>query len=80
MTVDRRTAVISAIQHDETPLCPYTFERDRGSDIAKRLAAHMRKGGGHILAGAKALQPETPTENAAAVLEEFVALGEPCAN
>lgn len=41
------------------------------------LAAHMRKGGGYILAGAKALQPETPTRNAAAILEEFIALGEP---
>jgi len=41
------------------------------------LAAHMRKGGGYILAGAKQLQPETPTENAAAMLEEFIALGEP---
>ncbi|MDP7742738.1 MAG: uroporphyrinogen decarboxylase family protein [Lentisphaeria bacterium] len=43
----------------------------------KRLAAHMRQGGGYILAGAKDLQPETPTANAAAILEEFTALGEP---
>lgn len=42
----------------------------------RRLAAHMRRGGGYILAGAKALQPETPTENAAAVFEEFIAVGE----
>jgi len=42
----------------------------------RRLAAHMRRGGGYILAGAKPLQPETPTENAAAILEEFVAVGE----
>jgi len=42
----------------------------------QRLAHHMRKGGGYILSGAKPLQPETPVENAAALLEEFVALGE----
>ena len=42
----------------------------------RRLAAHMRTGGGYILAGAKALQPGTPAENAAAILEEFIALGE----
>jgi len=42
----------------------------------RRLAAHMRKGGGYILAGAKDLQPETPTANAVAILEEFTALGE----
>ncbi len=41
-----------------------------------KLAAYMRRGGGYILACAKDLQPETPTENAAAVLEEFIALGE----
>lgn len=37
----------------------------------KRLCAEMGKGGGYILAPAKALQPETPTENAAAVFEAF---------
>jgi len=31
----------------------------------------MGRGGGYILAPAKALQPETPTENAAAVFEAF---------
>jgi hypothetical protein len=36
----------------------------------------MRRGGGYILAGAKNLQPETPAENAAAMLEEFIAVGE----
>ena len=41
-----------------------------------KLASTMRKGGGYILAGAKLLQPETPTKNAAAILEEFIALGE----
>ncbi len=42
----------------------------------RRLVAHMSDGGGYILSGAKALQVETPTQNAAAILEEFVAAGE----
>jgi len=42
----------------------------------RKLAANMTKGGGYVLACAKPLQAETPTENAAAILEEFVALGE----
>ena len=33
----------------------------------------MGKGGGYILAPAKALRPETPTENAVAIVEEFLA-------
>ena len=41
----------------------------------RRLAAHMRRGGGFILSTAKPLQPETPVENAVALLEEFIALG-----
>jgi uroporphyrinogen decarboxylase len=36
-----------------------------------RLCREMGKGGGFILAPAKSLQPETPTENAAAVVEAF---------
>ena len=32
----------------------------------------MAKGGGYILGPAKALQPETPVENAIAVLEAFL--------
>lgn len=39
----------------------------------KRLCREMGRGGGYILAPAKALQPETPTENAAAVVEAFLA-------
>ena len=35
------------------------------------LCREMGKGGGYILAPAKGLQPETPTENAAAVVEAF---------
>ncbi len=38
-------------------------------DEVRRLCAEMGRGGGYILAPAKALQPETPTENAVAVLE-----------
>jgi uroporphyrinogen decarboxylase len=40
-----------------------------------RLCAEMGKGGGYILSPAKALQPETPTLNAAAVLEAFTQQG-----
>jgi hypothetical protein len=32
----------------------------------------MGRGGGYILSPAKPLQPETPTENAAAVVEAFL--------
>lgn len=38
----------------------------------RRLVREMGKGGGYMLAPAKSLQPETPTENAVAVLESFV--------
>ncbi|MFC1582580.1 uroporphyrinogen decarboxylase family protein [Planctomycetota bacterium] len=47
-------------------------------DEIKTEVAHLRtemsKGGGYIMATAKPLQPETPTENAVAVLEAFTAL------
>jgi uroporphyrinogen decarboxylase len=36
------------------------------------LSREMARGGGYILAPAKALQPETPVENAAAVVESFL--------
>ena len=39
----------------------------------ERLRRSMGKGGGYILAPAKGLQPETPTENAVAVVEAFTA-------
>ncbi|MBM3189312.1 MAG: hypothetical protein FJZ90_11400 [Chloroflexi bacterium] len=38
-----------------------------------RLCREMGRGGGYILAPAKGLQPETPTENAVAVVEGFLA-------
>lgn len=37
----------------------------------KRLCNEMGKGGGFIISPAKPLQPETPTENAVAILEAF---------
>jgi uroporphyrinogen decarboxylase len=39
----------------------------------RRLCTVMGRGGGYILGTAKALPPETPTENAAAVVEAFSA-------
>jgi uroporphyrinogen decarboxylase len=41
----------------------------------RRLCTEMGRGGGYILAPAKSLQPGTPTENAAAVVEAFVGQG-----
>lgn len=38
----------------------------------KKLCFNMAQGGGYILGPAKALQPETPTENAVAVVEAFL--------
>jgi len=38
----------------------------------RRLRSEMGKGGGYILAPAKPLRVETPTENAVAVVEEFL--------
>jgi hypothetical protein len=37
-----------------------------------KICREMGKGGGYILAPAKRLQPETPTENAAALVESFL--------
>jgi uroporphyrinogen-III decarboxylase len=39
----------------------------------RRLKAEMGAGGGYILAPAKSLQPETPTANAVALVEAFIA-------
>ena len=41
-------------------------------DEVAKLCREMGQGGGYILAPAKAIQPETPTENAAAVVESFL--------
>ena len=42
-------------------------------DEVRHLCREMSRGGGFILAPAKSLQPETPTANAAAVVEAFAA-------
>ena len=41
----------------------------------RHLVAHMGSEGGYILASSKSLQQGTPVENAAAILEEFMAAG-----
>ena len=46
---------------------------DEIKQAVARLCGTMGQGGGFILGPAKALQPETPTENAAAVIEAFLA-------
>ncbi len=56
-------------------IIPYGNPKDLREEI-RRLAAQMSKSGGYILAGSKSLQPDTPTKNVAAILEEFIALGE----
>jgi uroporphyrinogen decarboxylase len=38
----------------------------------RRLRSEMGRGGGYVLAPAKPLRPETPTENAVAVVEAFL--------
>jgi uroporphyrinogen decarboxylase len=40
----------------------------------RRLRSEMGRGGGYILAPAKPLRSETPTENAVAIVEEFLGL------
>jgi uroporphyrinogen decarboxylase len=40
-----------------------------------RLCREMGRGGGYILSPAKSLQPETPAENAAALVEAFIEQG-----
>jgi uroporphyrinogen decarboxylase len=50
---------------------PFGTPQKIRAEIA-RLCREMGQGGGYILAPAKALQPGTPTENAAAVVEAFL--------
>ena len=54
---------------------PFAAPQAIKSEIQK-LCQEMGKGGGYILSPAKALQPETPTENAVAVFEAFTNQGE----
>ena len=51
-------------------LTPFGTPDEIRAEVA-RLCAEMGRGGGYILAPAKGLQPETPTENAVAVVEAF---------
>ncbi len=50
---------------------PFGTPDEIGAEIA-RLCREMGRDGGYILSTAKPLQPETPTENAAAVVEAFL--------
>jgi len=49
---------------------PFGTPEEIRSEV-RRLRTEMGKGGGYILAPAKTLQPETPTENAVALVEAF---------
>jgi len=49
---------------------PFGTPAEIKAEVA-RLCREMGRGGGYILAPAKGLQPETPTENAVAVIEAF---------
>lgn len=53
---------------------PFGTPEGIGREVA-RLCREIGKGGGFILSPAKALQPGTPTENAAAVVEAFTEQG-----
>ena len=53
--------------HAPSPTAPPAEIR---AEVA-HLCHEMGSGGGYILAPAKPLQPETPTENAVAILEAF---------
>ena len=50
---------------------PFGTPAEIKTEVA-RLCCKMGQGGGYILGPAKGLQPETPTENAAAVVEAFL--------
>lgn len=50
---------------------PFGTPREIRAEV-DRLCREMAAGGGYILAPAKALQPDTPTANAAAVVESFL--------
>lgn len=49
---------------------PFSTPREIKAEVA-RLCREMGRGGGYLLAPSKSLQPETPTQNAVAVLEAF---------
>lgn len=51
---------------------PFATPEEIRAEIRK-LRTEMSRGGGYIMAPAKPLRPETPTQNAVAVVEEFLA-------
>jgi uroporphyrinogen decarboxylase len=51
---------------------PFAAPEEIRTEI-RRLRSEMSRGGGYILSPAKPLRRETPTENAVAVVEEFLA-------
>ena len=53
---------------------PFGTPDEIRTEVAK-LKREMGKGGGYVLAPAKTLQPGTPVENAAAVVESFASEG-----
>jgi len=50
---------------------PFGTPQDIRKEV-RRLCSELGKGGGYILSPAKPLQPETPVENAVAVIESFL--------
>jgi uroporphyrinogen decarboxylase len=52
-------------------LLPFGTPGEIRAEVCK-MCLEMGKGGGYILSPAKQLQPETPTENAAALVESFL--------
>ena len=56
-------------------IIPFGTPQELRAEIHK-LAREMGKGGGYVLGPAKSLLPETPTKNAAAIVETFLEVGE----
>lgn len=52
-------------------IIPFGTPKEIRTEVLK-LRSHMSKGGGYILGPAKGFQPETPLENAVAVIEAFI--------
>lgn len=52
-------------------LIPFGKPDEIRTEVAK-MCREMSKGGGYVLSPAKPFQPETPTENAAAIIESFL--------
>ena len=56
---------------DSQSIIPFGTPEEIHSEV-QRLCQEMARGGGYILGPAKAIQPDTPIENAVAVLEAFL--------